>query len=925
MATVIDTLVTRFSFVADAAELREIDQQITSLRSKINSLGNKLIVAGGTASGGLLGIVSAGIKTDRSLRELMTVTDQSAETFKDLKNQAYEVGADLPLMTADIIDAQKELFKFGLSLKQVMTLTPAVAQTTVAVQGNLKQVALNAAQVMAVFEFGAEELSLALDKLALMPELAAAEFEELAGAIGDSGEAAKNAGVSYEDFLAILGNLKEGGVDVASGSTGLNFALTQIARVRTAGGDVNIRGAEMIKELLQVVGMDADEMGRIMDQEHGFIKLLNEMYKRAPDEAALTSVFAQTFGVANASGFVSLARRANDVLEDSERLIHAQGESAKDAETSMGGLSGAWDKFKSVMDNVRNILNDLISDDIEGWIRKVASALEDLFRKNEDGELVNHTLLSIVAHTLKWLTLLIAVGAALKTISVLMLLIGFILKTSLIYRLTTMALNVKGIRAAIIGVGRSLGLAGKQAGKLSAIMSRVGLPNATKLILSAIASSVSFVVLKFIALGLAIAAVIIYWDEITAAISRFWEKAKSGDYGVIVRTWARAFEVLGEAIEEDIKKLQTYASEFEKWRQDVNRSIDDLVKSIASDVSGAMSSAAQSTKDWLMEFDLVKYWVSQLDLFLLKWGIFWDQMLSGLPDWIKYIFGIDEKQREIKLAQQNVTRVENEIELSKDVMQASLEELDNALNEKTRADLAEEFARKSGDDRQAKIEKDLYNLADTNIKRIQQDIVAQQKVLNEQVSDLSKARSELAYLETGKSVKPISELESELLQLKNQLETAIEEGHRQKYLRTENEIYTLEKELETRKSNLKEEFGDLKYLKESNYVDKALKEKYINAKERIQNGLKNILPDMQLTYAALDTSVPIYNGRSATAIEAQATTNNNGGNRTMEMGDIYVDINAPGADSNEISENVGEKLRDQFNLVTDEADSNIAR
>ncbi len=422
MAKIIDTLVTRFTFVTDSAALGAIESRLHATRAKLNTLSTQALVVGAAAAGGLATFTQAGITTDRAINMLRTTLGLTADEAQRFYDQALEVGANLPVNTEDIIQAQDVIAKFGKSVEETLDFTPFVVETSVAagLKDQIPDVALWALQAEANLELSNEELKKFMGQLIHIGKIAPGSFGEVGAAFGASIGNVKRAGLSNEEYIATLANLKTAGVEIPTASRGLNAFMLKLSDAMSGIGE----GATTVPEALSAVNITIEELREMLAQENGFIRLLDTIYQRAPDESTLTSAIGRIVGQEYAAPFAGVASRAGDVLADIYSLMPIGAEAvAKDVGILMSGVSGAWDTLVAQLDTVRNSMFEVI--DSTGFMTRafavVADAMAELVRKYEDGEnkgeFVHRNILDLIAASLKWGTALIGVSFALKALT----------------------------------------------------------------------------------------------------------------------------------------------------------------------------------------------------------------------------------------------------------------------------------------------------------------------------------------------------------------------------------------------------------------------------------------------------------------------------------------------------------------------------
>ena len=504
MARVIDTLITRFAFTTNTAALNALEARIAKTRATLNSASMMTLGWGAAAAGAVAGVTSAGITTDRAFRALMDVTRQSADEMQRFKELAYEVGSGLPLDTADILDASAQLIQLGLDADQSFTLTPIVAQAAVATGGEVPTIAKYVADLMNTYGFAAENVSPVIDMLVKAGKITPANFLDIGGALKSSAAFLRETETPINDYIALLGNMAASGLSAEESSRGLNDAMNRLFRSITTGE--TSEGTQQLLKAMEKIDISKEDLREIMTQDRGFMKLLETIGERAGHDASLLATIMYTMGgTTYSSPLISLMRNINEVVKDGDDLLDSQSETAKSAAVRMGGLSGAWEGFKAMLDTLRNVMNDITEDGsgMEEVFRKAADALNFLLQKGEDGERRFGWILKIASDVMMWGTGLLLVSVILKGLS---FLLGGLVP---LLKLASWAGGLFTASTAASATALTAQNAAVAAGTVGMTALRVAM-----------------MAIPIVALIAGIAALIIYWDDVAAAAKKAWEAFK---------------------------------------------------------------------------------------------------------------------------------------------------------------------------------------------------------------------------------------------------------------------------------------------------------------------------------------------------------------------------------------------------------------
>ena len=419
--TLIDELYARFGLEYDRASFRRFETAAERAKGKLDAItgaatriGFALSAIGVAAAVPLRAIASAGIATDAAMRQLEARTGATTEQLARFKRQAYEVGSQLPLNTADIIRAQTAFVQLGNSIDEAVQATPGIAQFAVAAEGaDVESSARYASIALKAFGLEAGDATDVLDQMLLAETKTAATAVDIGNAFRYSGQSAADAGLDTATYIATLGTLAGSGRSAEESSIGLNALLTKLAGAMSGIGE----GGKLVGDALAALGIEFEDVqGTMRSGPQGFvefIRLLREQSKEL-DPEILTGALRALVGESYASSFSYLVQNVDELNQVTEAGLDASGESARQAAIKMEGLSGAVESYKAQWDTVKNVISDLsVAAPLERLLRWAADLMGWLVETNEQGELIRGWLIKAIGAALKFGLVLGGVGAAL--------------------------------------------------------------------------------------------------------------------------------------------------------------------------------------------------------------------------------------------------------------------------------------------------------------------------------------------------------------------------------------------------------------------------------------------------------------------------------------------------------------------------------
>ena len=597
MPTILDTLLVRIGPDIDLSDLRKLDRAVQSAQQKLNSLGDSLLKFGAAPAAAATSVAAQGIKTDAALRTLEARTGATADQLERFKQQAYEVGGQLPLNTADIIEAQTAFVQLGNSIDQAVAATPGIAQSAVAAEGvSVGDAATYASIGLRAFGLEAAETTDLLDQMLKAETTTPATMRDIGNAFRFSAQAAADAGLNTQAYIATLGTLAGSGRSAEESSQGLNVILQKLAKGMTGIG----RGGKMVNDILNEVGLKRQDVQQMLARgPTGLFDFLETLRTAiGDDQEMMTAVLGGLVGESYSSAFSYLTQNVEEARAVYRQLMNAQGESARQAAIKMRGISGGWESFKAQLDTVQNVLSDIaVSPFAEKLLRGAADLMAEFTRLNEQGEYVHGTLLKIVGAVLIMGPLMIGAGLAAKGLA--FALGGF----------SGAVKAIGGAGAAVAGLGKGLG---------------------TGLLLG----------LRFVpVIGWIIGAasmVIAAWEPISTFFKGLWDSLTEGfetsvdtsgrsadQPGRIVAAWGRLRDALGpvgDAIESVVQKIgdawESLTSLFDYDATEEGQTVGDA---IVRDLEAAI--------DFITS--LVNAWNDMVALISRPVAIAWDWLSGG--------------------------------------------------------------------------------------------------------------------------------------------------------------------------------------------------------------------------------------------------------------------------------------------------------
>ena len=446
--TVIDTFVTRFLFRTDRAQLRALERRIGQVRQKLDGMSRGFSIAGGVITGALVGAARPLDDFSKSINRLERDLQPTNEQLALLKAQAIEIGNNARYTTInveDVINAQRELGKAGLTVNEVMSLTPKIMDLVAATELDVADAAGRGVKLMSAFGLSVEDMGAIFDRMAWTAVNANTTFDQLLNGVSRIGPTARVAGYDVEEMIAAFAMLNAINIQPERAETGLRQFMIKLGDLEKLPEDA----IDALKELDISIG----ELKFIKGQGD-FLGLL-ELFK---ERGAGIMEISRAFGSEAAPIILGLMENigtAGKLMADATE--ESAGQVVSQAVIMNKGFSGALAAMRSSMDTAVIALGDAgLNDILIGYVTRIRSVIEAFMALDDE--------------TKRWITtglamgpVLLGLGGLFKGLSILLggflpLIKGVGLVLKPIIGLLTIVLGAKLWAAAALIGGALLGI-----------------------------------------------------------------------------------------------------------------------------------------------------------------------------------------------------------------------------------------------------------------------------------------------------------------------------------------------------------------------------------------------------------------------------------------------------------------------------------
>lgn len=212
-------------------EMDRTEQQSKSLVSSTRALEGAFVAAGAAAVG-----LSAGLglmayrysAVDQQLAQIQGSTQATTAQMDSMREQALQLGEDLPISLTEATEALHSLTTAGLSSAEATEALSATANLAAVGELKMAEAATTTVGVLNAFNLEASRASAAADTIAAAAASSTADIQGMADALRESSAAANQLGVSSQEVSAFVGTLTAAGVEASTAGSSINDALSSL-------------------------------------------------------------------------------------------------------------------------------------------------------------------------------------------------------------------------------------------------------------------------------------------------------------------------------------------------------------------------------------------------------------------------------------------------------------------------------------------------------------------------------------------------------------------------------------------------------------------------------------------------------------------------------------------------------------------------
>lgn len=384
---------------------------------------------------------------DTAMTELNKVVDFSKEQMEGMRKSALDLGTALGHSSVDVMKSMAEFGRVTKNMTEIQELakTATMASNVTSLSAQDAAKALNSTIIS--FGMSAKDSMKILDQWNEIQNNFRTSAEDLAGAIGTVGAAAKLTGTSLtslEGYVTAI--VSATGISGDEAGTAIKGVMSRIYRIGAEGADDAGKTEELLNSMGIAVRKSATEfrgMSNILDDVHNKWGTLTSTQK-----SALAQQIAGTY---HYSKFISLMDNYGISIDATNKAMNSQGSASQENEKFIASLEGKLGKLKIALETLYSTLvsSDFLKalvDGLTGFVSGISQVIG--FLQNLD-----LSFLKMITTSKVFLSVLMGVISGFVAFKTVMLIIPLITAVASALRILTG--SYAGVRIAIISATKA--------------------------------------------------------------------------------------------------------------------------------------------------------------------------------------------------------------------------------------------------------------------------------------------------------------------------------------------------------------------------------------------------------------------------------------------------------------------------------------
>ncbi len=578
------------------ADLGQFNSKLSGMQGTLKKNGEKMKKFGrGMSTFVTAPIIAMGVSTLKAAGDFeagmnrvsaLTGLDDTSQSFKNLTDQAKELGSTTAFSASEAADAMGFLAMAGFDAEAIYASMPATLNLAAASQMDLGQTADIVSNIMTGYGLSVDETTHATDVLVRAMTSANTDLNQLGQAMKYAGPVASQVGLTFEEAAASIGLMGNAGIQSTQAGTTLRGALARLVSVTAPAENALTTMAEAYEKSTGQALRNADgtrasvteffKAGSPIKSMSDLLGFLSSAQKGVGDDAAFAALNMEVFGLKAGPGMSALVGQGKEALDTLTGKLEESGITAESvAAVQMEGFNGSLKSLKSAFEGLQIAIGDSgllelftgIANGVANWFRELTKSNPEMLKMG--------TIVAGVAALVG--PLAIGIGALMTVISPVALAI-----TGLAVAGTALVLNWDKIKSYVA----------------------TEFPAITTALTAAWDLMVASVQVLWVGIKLMFAQIVNYittWVGVIAEIFEFWFAIFQGDWGnawtavkdIMTGIWDGLKTAFKLALEQIKNLMPGFLQDWLGWTDDIAMESDKVTVAVEETGTAAVNTGAE--------------------------------------------------------------------------------------------------------------------------------------------------------------------------------------------------------------------------------------------------------------------------------------------------------------------------------------------
>lgn len=372
-----------------AAETRNLgseSEKLAKQKEAFNQVGIGAVALGAALAVGLGAAVKAAADFDAQMSQVQTLSHATATQMGALREAALTMGQGIGFSATQVADAETELVKAGVSVKDQLG-GALVGALNLAAAGQLDVASATeiAASAMTQFKLKGQDVPHIADLLAAGADKALGSVQDLGEALKYVGPVSQSLGVSIEQTTGTLALFAQNGILGEQAGTSLRGVLLSLTAPSQAASDV-----------MQEYGINLfNAQGKFIGV-NGAAQQLKD--KLSPlDQATRTAALGQIFGNAQITAANVLYEGGAKSVDKWTKAVNDNGFAAEQAAGKMDNLNGDLSKLKAAFETGLIETGESANSSLRGIVQSVTGVVQSFNGMSEGAKTATFVIGAVAA------------------------------------------------------------------------------------------------------------------------------------------------------------------------------------------------------------------------------------------------------------------------------------------------------------------------------------------------------------------------------------------------------------------------------------------------------------------------------------------------------------------------------------------------